>query len=108
WLISIGGLEEMERRNLKKAALLYDYLDSTSFYKANVSPESRSIMNVRFSTPNEELDAKFVKESVAAGMTNLKGHRSAGGLRASTDNHLSDGGDEALVNHINKAEVENK
>ena len=108
WLLSIGGLEEMERRNLKKAALLYNYLDSTDFYAANVSPESRSIMNVRFNTPNEELDAKFVKESVAAGMTNLKAHRSTGGLRASIYNCMPYEGVECLVDFMKKFEAENK
>lgn len=108
WLLSIGGLEEMERRNIKKAALLYDYLDSTDFYRANISPESRSIMNVRFNTPSEELDAKFVKESVAAGMTNLKGHRSTGGLRASIYNCMPYEGVECLVDFMKKFEAENK
>ena len=108
WLLSIGGLEEMERRNLKKAALLYNYLDSTDFYTANISPESRSIMNVRFNTPNEELDAKFVKESVAAGMTNLKAHRSTGGLRASIYNCMPYEGVECLVDFMKKFEAENK
>ena len=108
WLLSIGGLEEMERRNVKKAALLYDYLDSTDFYTAGISKESRSIMNVRFNTPNEELDAKFVKESVAAGMTNLKAHRSTGGLRASIYNCMPYEGVECLVNFMKKFEEENK
>ena len=97
WLLSIGGLEE-----------IYNYLDSTDFYAANVSPESRSIMNVRFNTPNEELDAKFVKESVAAGMTNLKAHRSTGGLRASIYNCMPYEGVECLVDFMKKFEAENK
>ena len=108
WLLSIGGLEVMEQRNLAKAKLLYDYLDSSDFYTAGISPESRSIMNVRFNTPNEELDAKFVKESAADGMSNLKAHRSTGGLRASIYNCMPYEGVEHLVEFMKKFEAENK
>lgn len=62
----------------KKAKLVYDYLDQSTFYKAHSDKENRSLMNVTFTTPNKDLDAKFVKESIEAGMTNLKGHRSVG------------------------------
>ena len=75
-------------RNEKKAKLVYDYLDQSTFYKAHSDKENRSLMNVTFTTPNKDLDAKFVKESIEAGMTNLKGHRSVGGIRASIYNAM--------------------
>lgn len=107
WIEKLGGLTAMKARNEAKAALLYDYLDSTDFYKTAILPRDRSMMNVTFKTGNEELDAKFVKESVAAGMSNLKGHRSAGGMRASIYNAMPVEGVEALVAFIKKFEQEN-
>lgn len=97
WILSIGGLEEMKRRNVKKAALLYDYLDSQSYYIAPVEKDSRSMMNVTFVTGNEELDKKFAKEAASAGLKNLKGHRSVGGMRASIYNAMPYEGVEKLV-----------
>ncbi|MBR4186564.1 MAG: 3-phosphoserine/phosphohydroxythreonine transaminase [Clostridia bacterium] len=97
WLLSIGGLEEMKGRNRKKAALLYDYLDSQAYYLAPVEKESRSMMNVTFVTGVEDLDKKFAKEAAAAGLKNLKGHRSVGGMRASIYNAMPYEGVEALV-----------
>ncbi len=97
WILSLGGLEEMKKMNEKKANLLYDYLDSQDYYIAPVSRESRSMMNVTFVTGNEELDKKFPKEAAAAGLTNLKGHRSVGGMRASIYNAMPYEGVEALV-----------
>ena len=97
WLLSIGGLEEMQRRNRKKADLLYDYLDSQDYYLAPVERESRSMMNVTFVTGVEDLDKKFAKEAAAAGLKNLKGHRSVGGMRASIYNAMPYEGVEALV-----------
>ncbi|MBR6290697.1 MAG: aminotransferase class V-fold PLP-dependent enzyme, partial [Clostridia bacterium] len=97
WILSIGGLEEMKRRNEKKAALLYDYLDSQDYYIAPVEKSSRSMMNVTFVTGVEELDKKFPGEAKAAGLTNLKGHRSVGGMRASIYNAMPYEGVEALV-----------
>lgn len=88
WLISIGGLDAMKRINEEKAKLLYDYLDSQSYYIAPVRKQSRSMMNVTFITGNEALDKKFAKEAEAAGMKNLKGHRSVGGMRASIYNAM--------------------
>ena len=87
-VMETGGLEEMKKRNVRKAGLLYDYLDSSSFYKCAAAAEDRSMMNVTFRTGNEELDAKFVKESVANGFSNLKGHRLVGGMRASIYNAM--------------------
>jgi len=97
WILSIGGLEEMKKLNEKKAALLYDYLDSQDYYIAPVQKDSRSIMNVTFVTGNEDLDKKFAKEAAAAGLKNLKGHRSVGGMRASIYNAMPYEGVEALV-----------
>ena len=97
WILSIGGLEEMEKRNKEKAALLYDYLDSQDYYIAPVKKEYRSMMNVTFVTGNEDLDKKFPKEAEKAGLMNLKGHRSVGGMRASIYNAMPKEGIEALI-----------
>ena len=90
-------VKKMKEINEKKAKMLYDFLDSSSMFKATVSPESRSLMNVPFVTGNEELDAKFVKEAAAAGLVNLKGHRSVGGMRASIYNAMPVEGVEKLI-----------
>ena len=97
WILSIGGLEAMKARNEKKAKLLYDYLDSQDYYIAPVEKESRSMMNVTFVTGNAELDKKFASEASAAGLKNLKGHRSVGGMRASIYNAMPYEGVEKLV-----------
>ena len=107
WILSIGGLEEMKKRNEKKAALLYDYLDSQSYYTAPVKKESRSMMNVTFVTGDADLDKKFVSEASKAGLKNLKGHRSVGGMRASIYNAMPYEGVEALVNFMKKFAEEN-
>ncbi len=100
WIISIGGLEKMKEMNVKKAALLYDYLDSQDYYKAPVKKESRSMMNVTFVTGDADLDKKFASEAAKAGLKNLKGHRSVGGMRASIYNAMPYEGVEALVNFM--------
>ena len=97
WILSIGGLEKMKEMNEKKAALLYDYLDSQDYYVAPVKKDSRSMMNVTFVTGNADLDKKFASEASAAGLKNLKGHRSVGGMRASIYNAMPYEGVEALV-----------
>jgi len=97
WILSIGGLEAMEKMNKEKAALLYDYLDSQDYYIAPVKKEFRSMMNVTFVTGNEDLDKKFPKEAEKAGLMNLKGHRSVGGMRASIYNAMPKEGIEALI-----------
>ena len=107
WLKSIGGLTEMKRRNEEKAAILYEFLDNSKLFKGTVEKESRSIMNVPFVTGNEELDAKFVAESKAAGFENLKGHRTVGGMRASIYNAMPKQGVEDLVAFMEKFEREN-
>ena len=104
----IGGLEEMEKRNVRKAQLLYDFLDSSSLFKACAEKDSRSIMNVTFVTGDKDLDAKFVKKSEAAGFVNLKGHRSVGGMRASIYNAMPEEGVAKLVEFMKKFEQENK
>ena len=107
WILSIGGLEKMKEMNEKKAALLYDYLDSQSYYVAPVKKESRSMMNVTFVTGDADLDKKFASEASKAGLKNLKGHRSVGGLRASIYNAMPYEGVEALVNFMKKFAEEN-
>ena len=108
WIDSLGGLEVMKERNEKKAKLVYDYLDQSTFYKAHSDKENRSLMNVTFTTPNKDLDAKFVKESIEAGMTNLKGHRSVGGIRASIYNAMPHEGVEKLVAFMKEFEENNR
>jgi len=108
YLLSIGGLEEMKKLNEKKAKLLYDYLDSQDYYKATVDPASRSMMNVPFVTGDADLDKKFAKEAEAAGLMNLKGHRSVGGMRASIYNAMPYEGVEALIEFMKKFAEENK
>ena len=107
WLLSIGGLEEMKRRNEKKASLLYDYLDGQSYYTAPVDKKCRSMMNVVFVTGDDSLDAKFAKEAAEAGLKNLKGHRSVGGMRASIYNSMPYEGVEKLVAFMKKFASEN-
>ena len=107
WLISIGGLEEMKKLNEKKAKLLYDYLDSQDKYIAPVLDDYRSMMNVTFITGNPELDKKFASEAAKAGLKNLKGHRSVGGMRASIYNAMPYEGVEKLVEFMKKFAAEN-
>jgi len=93
----IGGLEKMAEINYRKAQKLYDYIDSSSLFKATVEVGSRSIMNVTFVTGNDELDKKFCKQAEKAGFVNLKGHRSVGGMRASIYNAMPEEGIDALI-----------
>lgn len=107
WIEAQGGVEELQRRNQKKAALLYDYLDQSKLFKPTAAKEDRSIMNVTFVTGNPELDAKFVKEAANEGLVSLKGHRSVGGMRASIYNAMSIEGVQKLVDFMKKFENEN-
>ena len=100
WLLNLGGLEEMKRLNEHKAAVLYDYLDSQSYYKAPAEKEARSMMNVTFVTGVEDLDKKFAKEAATAGFVNIKGHRSVGGMRASIYNAMPEEGIVKLVSFM--------
>ena len=107
WVLGLGGLEKLKEMNQKKAALLYDYLDSQDYYIAPVKKESRSMMNVTFVTGVEELDKKFPKEAEKAGLFNLKGHRSVGGMRASIYNAMPYEGVEKLVAFMKQFAAEN-
>lgn len=106
WLIKNGGLEAMKQRNLAKAKILYDYLDSSKLFKATVRKEDRSIMNVCFVTGNDELDAKFCSGAKAHNIVNIKGHRSVGGMRASIYNAMPIEGVQALVDYMREFEKE--
>ena len=108
WLKKQGGVAGIYERNLEKAKLLYDTLDASSFYHPTAQKADRSLMNVTFTTPNPDLDAQFVKEAAAAGLTNLKGHRLVGGLRASIYNAMPVAGVKALCDFLKKFETENK
>ena len=88
WLKAKGGLEAMKQYNEEKAKILYDFLDQSKLFKGTVVKQDRSLMNVPFVTGDEEMDALFVKESKAAGLENLKGHRTVGGMRASIYNAM--------------------
>ena len=107
WLKKMGGLEVMKQRNEEKAKLLYDFLDQSKLFKGTVVPEDRSLMNVPFVTGDPDLDAKFVKEAKEAGLENLKGHRTVGGMRASIYNAMPIEGVEKLVDFMKKFEKEN-
>ncbi|MBE7038116.1 MAG: 3-phosphoserine/phosphohydroxythreonine transaminase [Ruminococcaceae bacterium] len=108
WLKGLGGIKEIQKINEYKAGLLYDFLDNSAMFKATVAKEDRSLMNVPFVTDSEELNAKFVKESKEAGLMNLKGHRSVGGMRASIYNAMPVEGVKALIDFMKKFETENK
>ncbi|MDD4370912.1 MAG: 3-phosphoserine/phosphohydroxythreonine transaminase [Anaerostipes sp.] len=108
WLKAQGGLEAMKEKNEEKAKILYDFLDQSEMFKGTVVKEDRSMMNVPFITGNDDLDAKFVKESKAAGFENLKGHRTVGGMRASIYNAMPKEGVVKLVEFMKKFEADNK
>jgi len=105
---TVGGLAAMEQRNQEKANILYDYIDSSDFYKGTADKESRSLMNITFRLPNEDLEKKFIGEAADSGLGGLKGHRSVGGCRASVYNAMSIEGVKALVEFMKKFEKANK
>ena len=107
YLLEIGGLEAMQKHNEEKAALLYDAIDASDFYRAHAVPGSRSLMNVTFRLPNEELEKKFVAETTKAGLDGLKGHRSVGGIRASIYNAFPKAGVETLIQFMKEFERTN-
>ena len=107
WLKNQGGLAAMKARNVEKARILYDFLDSSKMFHGTVEQKDRSIMNVPFVTGDKELDAKFVKEAEAAGFVNLKGHRTVGGMRASIYNAMPREGVEKLVAFMKEFEEKN-
>lgn len=107
WLKKQGGLAAVDRQNARKAERLYAEIDRSGFYRGHAQKGSRSRMNVTFRLPSEELEKKFVKESTAAGLDGLKGHRSVGGLRASVYNAFPESGIDALVDFMRNFEKQN-
>jgi len=104
WLKKLGGLARMEELNVAKAKLLYDYLDETEFYHSPVARADRSRMNIPFRLKNDQLDAEFLKRAEGAGLTQLKGHRAVGGMRASIYNAMPVAGVQALVDFMREFE----
>jgi phosphoserine aminotransferase len=107
WLLKEGGLAAIDLRNARKAQKLYAEIDRTGYYRGHALQDSRSRMNVTFRLPSEDLEKKFVKESTAAGLDGLKGHRSVGGLRASVYNAFPEAGVDALVSFMQEFERRN-
>jgi phosphoserine aminotransferase len=107
WLKQLGGLAKMEEINVAKARIIYDYLEQTEFYHSPVVPGDRSRMNVPFTLKNDQLDAAFLKQAQAAGLAELKGHRSVGGMRASIYNAMPAEGVKALVEFMRDFEKRN-
>ena len=107
WLKKMGGLEVMKERNIKKAKILYDYLDQSEMFKGTVEKKDRSLMNVPFVTGNPDLDAKFIKEAKENGMDNLKGYRTVGGMRASIYNAMPTEGVQTPVDFMRDFEKKN-
>ncbi len=107
WIKRLGGLQAMKARNEEKAAILYDYLDESRLFRGTVRKEDRSLMNVPFVIGDKEMEAKFIKEAEAAGLVNLKGHRTVGGMRASLYNAMPIEGVKALVGFMKQFEEAN-
>jgi phosphoserine aminotransferase len=104
WLVGAGGLDAIGQANERKAGILYAELDRSEFWTPHAEADCRSQMNVTFRLPNEDLEKRFVKESTAAGLDGLKGHRSVGGLRASIYNAFPEDGVRALVQFMQEFE----
>ena len=98
----------MAEHNASKAALLYDYIDSSDFFRGTVQPDSRSLMNVCFRAPTEELESRFIADATKRGLDGLKGHRSVGGMRASIYNACPTPAVEALVAFMQEFEQANR
>ncbi len=107
WIKSLGGLSAMQQRNQAKAQLLYQFIDQSDFYRNTVAVNNRSIMNVTFLSPNEELDKKFVSEATQANIIGIKGHRIAGGMRASIYNAMEIEGVKYLIEFMQQFEKQN-
>jgi phosphoserine aminotransferase len=107
WLLKQGGLQAIEKVNVRKAGKLYAEIDRTGFYRAHAQPGSRSRMNVTFRLPAEQLEKAFAKEATAAGLDGLKGHRSVGGMRASIYNAFPEAGVDALIQFMQEFERKN-
>jgi phosphoserine aminotransferase len=108
WIQSRGGLAAMAEHNAAKAKLLYDYIDGSEFFRGTAQPDSRSLMNVCFRAPTEELESRFVSEATRRGLDGLKGHRSVGGMRASIYNACPRAAVEALVAFMKEFETANR
>ena len=107
WLKELGGVKEIEKINERKAKALYDYLDSSKLFRATVTGKDRSIMNIPFVTGDEALDKRFVEAAAEAGFSNLKGHRSVGGMRASIYNAMPVEGIKKLIEFMKEFERAN-
>jgi len=107
WLVDLGGLSAIQEINTRKASKLYAAIDATDFYRGTARPDSRSQMNVCFRLPDEELEKRFIAEAAAAGLQSLKGHRSAGGIRASLYNACPEAAVDALVSFMQAFEKAN-
>jgi len=107
WLLDLGGVSAIEEINKEKALWLYDFLDNSKIFKSTVSGADRSIMNVPFILPDDEINAKFIKEAADVGLKTLKGHRTVGGMRASIYNAMPPEGVKKLVEFMQKFELEN-
>ncbi len=105
WLLELGGIEAMQQRNRKKAALLYDFLDNSKVFSPTVEAAYRSLMNVPFVTGDKDLDQCFIAQAAEVGLVNLKGHRLVGGMRASIYNAMPYEGVQALVDFMEKFEA---
>jgi phosphoserine aminotransferase len=105
WLSEQGGLEGIAAVNERKAAKLYAEIDRTGFYRGTAQPDSRSLMNVTFRLGSEELESRFIREAQQAGLDGLRGHRSAGGMRASIYNAMPEAGVNLLVDFMKDFEV---
>lgn len=108
WILGFGGLDALATYNRDKANLIYDYLDNSDFFRGTAEPDSRSLMNITFRGPNEDLEKQFLAETKAAGFSGLKGHRSVGGIRASMYNAFPREGAAALLEFMKSFEVANK
>ena len=108
WIEGQGGLAAMAEQNRAKAGVLYDYLDQSDFFRGTAQPGSRSLMNICFRGPTEDLEEKFVKEATKRGLDGLKGHRSVGGMRASMYNACPRASVEALVAFMKEFELANR
>lgn len=108
YLLSQGGLKAIEQRNQDKAKLLYDYLDNSTFYHNNVAKKNRSLMNVTFTTGNDELNSQFIAQALENGLQALKGHKVLGGMRASIYNAMPIEGVQALITFMEKFEKQNQ
>ena len=105
WIESMGGVHGMEELKKERAGMLYDFIDNSKLFQAHALPGSRSYMNATFRTGSEELDAEFVKGATARGLLNIKGHRIAGGMRASMYNAMPVEGVKALIDYMKEFEV---